>query len=426
MANGGGTNRSSPIKIDQGRLRGRPFFVLKQLFGYPVNFAGFHWPRFAIQFHSGARQSVRRRTRDFKNSNYGSIIDTSVSSRPTTKLLAYPGYGFQLPDGRWSVGVSGVAWKSPVVFNRRQKMIIRMLGGVMQATDEDMASELFGERVTPFMTKCKPRPRISVRIGDQQFEFEKKTKSTGRFEQRFLLDDERVQSLPGADTGVIDYEISVSGAKFLPEEKSEFTASGKICLIPTQGISIVSDIDDTIKETCVGNRHELLHNTFLREFKSVPEMAEIYQQWASLGSSFHYVSASPWQMFESLNLWRKDGEFPFGTFHLRNFRLRDQLLKKVILHRKGKRSAIQKLIRNLPGRRYILIGDSGEKDPEIYCKVSRKFPGNIVGIFIRQLPDHPIDPDRWQKICDDAPGAICERFTGGKDLQEKVARLFES
>jgi phosphatidate phosphatase APP1 len=138
------------------------------------------------------------------------------------------------------------------------------------------------------------------------------------------------------------------------------------------------------------------------------------------------VSASPWQMFESLNQWRDDSKFPFGTVHLRNFRLRDQLLKKVILHRKGKRSAIQKLIRNLPGRRYILIGDSGEKDPEIYCKISRKFPGNIVGLFIRELPDHPIAADRWQKICDDVPGAICERFTGGKDLQEKVARLFES
>jgi len=305
-------------------------------------------------------------------------------------------------------------------------MIVRMLGGVMQATDEELASKLFGERVTPFMTKCKPRPRISVRIGNQQFKLEKKAKRTGRFEQRFLLDDKRVQSLPGAETGTIDYEIFVSGGKNLPKEQRDFTVGGKICLIPTQGISIVSDIDDTIKETCVGNKHELLHNTFMRKFRSVPEMSELYQHWASLGSSFHYVSASPWQMFEALDRWRKDDKFPMGTVHLRNFRLRDQLLKKVILHRKGKRSAIQKLIRNLPRRQYILIGDSGEKDPEIYRKISRKFPSNIVGLFIRELPDHPIAPDRWQKICDDVPGSICERFTGAKELQEKVACLFES
>ena len=93
---------------------------------------------------------------------------------------------------------------------------------------------------------------------------------------------------------------------------------------------------------------------------------------------------------------------------------------------RDRRSAIQKLIRNLPRRRYILIGDSGEKDPEIYRKIARKFPSNIVGLFIRELPDHPIAPDRWQKICEDGPGSICERFTGAKELQEKVARLFES
>ena len=301
-----------------------------------------------------------------------------------------------------------------------------MLGGVMQATEEEMASKLFRERVAPFMTKCKPRPHISVKIGDQTFELAKRTKRSGRFEQRFLLDHDHVQSLLGDNSGTIEYEISVARDGISSNAKNELPVSGKICLIPKHGISIVSDIDDTIKHTCVGNRHELLHNTFMREFKSVPEMTEIYQHWASLGSSFHYVSASPWQMFESLNQWRKDDQFPMGTVHLRNFRLRDQLLKKVILHRKGKRSAIQKLIRNLSHRRYILIGDSGEKDPEIYRKISHKFPSNIVGLFIRELADHPIAPDRWQKICDGVPGAVCERFTSGKELQEKVACLFES
>jgi hypothetical protein len=290
-----------------------------------------------------------------------------------------------------------------------------------------MASKRFQERVMPFMTKCKPRPRIMVNIGDQKFEFEKRVKRSGRFEQRFLLDDERVKAISGADTGTIEYRISVMGGDPLgAEEESELAVSGEICLIPKHGISVVSDIDDTIKHTCVGNRRELLHNTFVREFRSVPEMSEVYQHWATLGSCFHYVSASPWQMFESLNQWRKNEQFPMGTVHLRNFRLRDQLLKKVILHRKGKRSAIQKLIRNLPRRRYILIGDSGEKDPEIYRKIASKFPSNIVGLFIRELPDHPLEPERWQKICDDVPGAVCERFTGGKDLQEKVAGLFEA
>ncbi len=309
----------------------------------------------------------------------------------------------------------------------------------MQATPKEMAGELFLRRVTPFMASCESRPRITVRFGDQTFEFEKKTKRNGRFEQWFLLDEEHVGSLTGAqadtsadtsaDTqmaGTIKFEIFLSDQESDLSEDREPVVGNKICLIPRHGVSVVSDIDDTIKESCVGNRRELLHNTFMREFKSVPKMAETYRHWAALGSSFHYVSASPWQLFESLDLWRKEDDFPRGTMHLRNFRLRDQLLKKVILHRKGKRFAIQKLIRSLPARRYILIGDSGEKDPEIYRKICRKFPGNIVGLFIRALPDHPIATDRWEKICDDVPGGICETFTDAKDLREKAACLFES
>ncbi len=317
--------------------------------------------------------------------------------------------------------MSGVAWQSPVVFNRRQKMLIKMLGGVMQATPEEMACELFEQRVTPFMANCESRPRISVRFGDRQLDLDKKTKRNGRFEQWFLLDSADLQTVECNSGATTEFEITVRGA----ESQRGATDRALVTLLPRQGISVVSDIDDTIKQSAVGNRRELLHNTFLRKFKSFPQMAETYQHWASLGTSFHYVSASPWQLFGPLDQLREDDGFPPGTLHLRNFRLRDQLLKKVILHRKGKRFAIQKLIRNLSARQYILIGDSGEKDPEIYRKICRKHPGNIIGLFIRELPGHPVGPERWKKICDDLPGGVCELFTDGKDLQEKAACLFE-
>jgi phosphatidate phosphatase APP1 len=38
-----------------------------------------------------------------------------------------------------------------------------------------------------------------------------------------------------------------------------------------------------------------------------------------------------------------------------------------------------------PKRRFILVGDSGEKDPEIYGALARSQPGRIVGIFIRDV-----------------------------------------
>lgn len=110
--------------------------------------------------------------------------------------------------------------------------------------------------------------------------------------------------------------------------------------------------------------------------------------------------------------------------HLRNFRLRDQLLRKVIIRRQGKRVAIQRLINNLPLRRYILIGDSGEKDPEIYRKICRKNPNSVAAVFIRELEDCPMDAERWQKLKDHLRHGVCELFTDGDDLFEKAAPVF--
>lgn len=349
------------------------------------------------------------------------MIGTSNNQMTRIHVMAYPGYGYQQPDGRWKVLVSGVAWQAPVVFNRRQLMLIRMLGGVMQASPEDLQGELFQSRVTPFMADCELRPRISVQFGDTVMEFRRKTKRNGRFEQWFVLDDDQVQTLRecGSD-GCIDFKIRVSDRGEGLDAESE----NVISLVPSTGISVVSDIDDTIKESAVGNRRELLNNTFLRKYTSVADMAGTYRKWGSQGARFHYVSASPWQLFQSLDQLRMEDGFPVGTMHLRNFRLRDQLFKKVAINRKGKRFAIERLIRNLPNRKYVLIGDSGEKDPEIYRKVVKRHQTAIKGVFIRDLDLHPMTPGRWKRITEDLPAEFFKTFKSGKDLNEMASSFF--
>src|SRR5690606_7294133 len=106
----------------------------------------------------------------------------------------------------------------------------------------------------------------------------------------------------------------------LPEEDERLFA-GEIELIPPVGVSVIADIDDTIKITNVADRRELLANTFTREFQSVPEMANVYQKWANAGASVHYVSSSPWHLYSLLLDWLDKDQFPVGSLHLRNVRL---------------------------------------------------------------------------------------------------------
>lgn len=171
---------------------------------------------------------------------------------------------------------------------------------------------------------------------------------------------------------------------------------GQVQLVPETGTTVVSDIDDTIKVTEVlrGNRH-VLERTLLEPFEAVPGMADAYAAWAADGAVFHYVSGSPWHLYPALTHWMADAHFPRGTLALRAFRPRDHsrwnLLRSPRTH---KLAAIGALLRRYPHRRFILVGDSGESDPEIYGELARFFPTQIHTIAIRRLPGDTYTPTR--------------------------------
>ena len=184
-----------------------------------------------------------------------------------------------------------------------------------------------------------------------------------------------------------------------------------INLIPYKGISVISDIDDTIKVTQVGNHAKLLEHTFLKEFQIVPEVYDLYKQWnIDLKNSdenihFHYVSSSPWPMANILSDWIKNVKYPTGTMHLKKFRLElfepwgiDLTFFNLFKNpTKYKVSTITNIISNFPSRKFILVGDSSEKDPEIYGIITRMHPEKILCAIIRNVSTRPIHISRMQQ-----------------------------
>ena len=348
------------------------------------------------------------------------MIKIGSSKDVSSVLTVYPGLGYPNTDGSWRFQLSGIAWQSPVVISMRQRMMIRVLGGVMHASPDDLSGETFQSRIKPFMAEAEHRQRIVVKIGEQSYRLGKRTKRNGRFDQTLTVPDSQIQPLVKEVDGnrLVEFSVSIEGSTQEP-------ISAVAYLYLPGKVSVVSDIDDTIKDSAVGDRRELLANTFLRKFRSIDGMAEVYRQWSHKGAGFHYVSSSPWQLFQSLQGLQTDHGFPVGTLHLRNFRLRDQLLKRVIVRRQGKAVAITKLLKRMPGREVVLVGDSGEKDPKIYRKICRKFPGRIRGVFIRDLEHRPFDDEGLKKLRSSLDGGVCHRFKTAKELATLSKGLFE-
>ncbi|HWS25398.1 MAG TPA: App1 family protein [Xanthomonadales bacterium] len=192
---------------------------------------------------------------------------------------------------------------------------------------------------------------------------------------------------------------------------------GRALIVPPEGLSVISDIDDTIKVSQVRDRHELLLNTFAREFVAVPGIAEHYQELAKTpGTRFHYVSSGPIQLFPPLDHFMREAGFPSGSVHLRESTAYSNVIPGDEDSRAHKLAAIGRLLSDFPQRRFLLIGDSGEADPEIYGEIARGHPDQVVGIRIRDVSGDRADSARYAAAFAGLPNALWQIFAEAEGL----------
>ncbi len=327
--------------------------------------------------------------------------------------MLFPTYGHLAERTRmWRIPIGGAIFE-PGVVNLRRRLLLRVLRRVMDVPAEALNTDIFRDRIGAFVSATERGKRVSLNAGALSFSLRKKTRRDGQFAGWLQLNEQdasRLERHGRISNGWLDYDVA------LPEG-DERVFGGRAQLLPHRGLSVISDIDDTIKHSGVWSRRALLANTFLREFQYVAGMAERYQQWAARGAAFHYVSSSPWQLYEPLADLQRCAGFPEGTFHLRSFRLRDHMLRRILLLRRhGKFAAIRRLLRTFPERRFVLVGDSGERDPELYGEVARRFPRQVQGIYIRLVPGRPWTNERAERVFRRLPRQLWQPFVEADEL----------
>ena len=152
------------------------------------------------------------------------------------------------------------------------------------------------------------------------------------------------------------------------------------------GISMISDIDDTIKHSAISSgAREIFRNTFIRELGdlAIEGVKEWYTKMAEMGVKLHYVSNSPWQLYPVLVSFFARAGLPPGSFHLKQYSGMLQGIFEPVAERK--KGTLERILRDFPQRRFILVGDSGEADLELYTDIVLSNPGRILGVFIRDV-----------------------------------------
>lgn len=344
------------------------------------------------------------------------VVDNTPSDiERGESVILFPTFGRMDDDGRtWRVSVRGVVF-GPGKNNFRRKLIIRVMRRLLKARRSQLESEPFTSRVAAFLTKTERGRQMAVRLADSTHILRKRSKRNGHFGGTLHVAAGELDQLRHngqVDGGWLDFQLA------MPEgDRRRFTGCAQ--LVSPTGISIISDIDDTIKHTQVRRRRTMLANTFLREYRPVEGMAEVFRAWADRGAVFHYVSSSPWQLYESLVQFGQATGFPAGSYHLRSVRLRDPSFFRLFLaKRRGKKRVIRSILRTFPRRRFVLIGDAGEKDPEIYGSVARKHPDQIVRILIRRLDGRPLRSGRLERAFRQLPDDLWHLFDDPAQLED--------
>ena len=164
------------------------------------------------------------------------------------------------------------------------------------------------------------------------------------------------------------------------------SATEEVRITESKGISLISDIDDTIKHSAISSgAKEIFRNTFIRDLGDLTVLGvkEWYTKLSNLGVKLHYVSNSPWQLYPLLQSYFKMAGLPTGSFHLKQYSGMLQGIFEPAAERK--KGSLEKIMRDFPERKFILVGDSGEADLEVYTELVATNPGRILAILIRDV-----------------------------------------
>lgn len=178
------------------------------------------------------------------------------------------------------------------------------------------------------------------------------------------------------------HTVSMQTAESEPAEAMVYIVA------PETKIGIICDIDDTVMVTALPRPLLAAWNTFvLNEHARMPTpgMAVLLERLSKThhGAPVVYLSTGAWNVAPTLTRFLTRNMYPAGALLLTDWGpTRDRWFRSGSEH---KRNNLDRLAREFPQIRWLLIGDDGQHDEEIYSEFARNYPGHSAAIAIREL-----------------------------------------
>ncbi len=259
-----------------------------------------------------------------------------------------------------------------------------------QADADASAWENFGSAWKRFRSEEVPKARVKLRLSGREHE------TTTDDEGFFSLWLEAPTPLPPSDEGFyhVEAELLEPLRGSTPPELARVPVA-----VPEENaqFGIISDMDDTVLQTGATNVIGMAKKVLFGNAKTrVPfeGVSAFYDALQHEQNPIFYVSSSPWNLYDLLVEFLETNDIPVGPIMLRDWGISPTELLPTS-HSGHKREALDQILETYPDLPFILIGDSGQEDPEIYQSVVHDYPGRILGVYIRSVHE---EEERSEKI----------------------------
>ncbi|HZB45641.1 MAG TPA: phosphatase domain-containing protein, partial [Pyrinomonadaceae bacterium] len=264
-----------------------------------------------------ASDFLKKTAGDFISSMTEKAGDLLDEFKRDKEVVPFPTYGYRQKDDANTWVIPLRVWVSKA---RRLPVRDEILG-VFASDMGDLSADDIARlraRLKHFVADDDSGEAVSVKFDDdpegQTHDLPGVTDFNGLVSHELRLTDARARR-------ILDAQGSTSGWLTFTATAEGFEGKGRARLVEPRGLSVVSDIDDTIKITEVpAGKRIVLRNAFLRGYAVVPGMVEKYQGHGG-DVMFHYVSGSPWQLYKILgDFLVGESGFPEGAFHMKDVR----------------------------------------------------------------------------------------------------------
>jgi phosphatidate phosphatase APP1 len=160
---------------------------------------------------------------------------------------------------------------------------------------------------------------------------------------------------------------------------------------------VISDIDDTIIYTFATDRLRMIYNVLINNAWTRLPFAGVRNFYRALrdGSGgdeqnpFFYISSSSWRIYDVMRDFLEINDMPAGPVLMRAMKFTRSSLFDPRRH-DHKKNRFKEILSTFPDLPFILIGDSGQRDAELYTDLAELYPGRIPALYLRDV-DTSID-----------------------------------